>query len=194
MNDQKVILHRYLQVGRDALLWKMEGLGEYEMRRPMTRTGTNLLGIVKHVASVEVGYFTGVFGRPCPIDIPWFAEGASANADMWAGADESREDIISLCQQSWKVSDATIHELSLDAAGTVMWWPEERRNVTLHTILVHMIAETHRHLGHADIVRESIDGSVGYRADAPNLPDFDDAKWSSHRDEIERAARMRAPN
>lgn len=192
MNDQKAILHRYLQVGRDALLWKLDGLPEYDVRRPMTRTGTNLLGIVKHVASVEIGYFTGVFGRPCPVDLPWYADGAPANADMWAGADETREDVVGLYHRSWEASDATIRELGLDAAGMVPWWPEERRDVTLHTILVHMIAETHRHLGHADIVRESIDGSIGHRTGAPNLPDFDDAMWAAHRDEIERAARSRS--
>jgi len=192
VNDQKAILHRYLQVGRDALLWKLDGLPEYDVRRPMTRTGTNLLGIVKHVASVEIGYFTGVFGRECPVDLPWFADGAPANADMWATAEQSREEIVDLYHRSWEASDATIRELGLDAAGMVPWWPEERRDVTLHTILVHMIAETHRHLGHADILRESIDGSIGHRTVAPNLPDFDDATWAAHRDEIERAARSRS--
>lgn len=192
MNDQKAILRRYLQVAREALLWKLDGLSEYDVRRPLVPTGTNLLGIVKHVASVEVGYFTGVFGRACPVDLPWYADGAPANADMWATAEQSREEIVGLYHRSWAASDATISDLPLDAAGSVPWWPEERRDVTLHTILVHMIAETHRHAGHADIVRELVDGARGLRASNANLPDFDDAKWAAHRDEIERAARSRS--
>ncbi len=63
-SDQKADLHRYLQIGRDALLWKLEGLSEYDVRRPMTPTGTNLLGLVKHVATMEYEYFGRVFGRP----------------------------------------------------------------------------------------------------------------------------------
>jgi hypothetical protein len=82
----KADLHRYLQVGREALLWKLEGLSEYDRRRPMTPTGTNLLGVVKHVASVEAGYLGDIFGRPLGEPLHWFDEGAEANADMWATA------------------------------------------------------------------------------------------------------------
>src|SRR2546421_6292058 len=81
--DTKGELQRYLQVGRDALLWKLEGLTEYDMRRPLVRTGTSLLGLVKHVASVESGYFGVVFGRPFPNPLPWM-EFDEPNADMWA--------------------------------------------------------------------------------------------------------------
>ena len=48
-------LHDYLQQGRDALLWKLDGLSEYDLRRPLVPTGTNLLGLVKHVAGTEAG-------------------------------------------------------------------------------------------------------------------------------------------
>src|SRR4051794_40601050 len=81
---------RYMQRGRDALVWKLDGLSEYDVRRPLTPTGTNLLGIVKHVASVEAGYLGDTFGRPFPEPLPWFDEGAEANADMWATPEESR--------------------------------------------------------------------------------------------------------
>ena len=75
MADPKADLHRYLQTARDALLWKLDGLSEYDVRRPMVPTGTNLLGIVKHVASVEAGYFGETFDRPFPERFPWFAQG-----------------------------------------------------------------------------------------------------------------------
>jgi len=64
--DPKADLRRYLQDARDALLWKLEGLSEYDIRRPLVATGTNLLGLVKHQAGVEMGYFGATFGRSCP--------------------------------------------------------------------------------------------------------------------------------
>ena len=190
--DPKADLHHYLQAAREALLWKLDGLSEYDVRRPLTPTGTNLLGLVKHLASVELGYFGDTFGRPSSEPLPWFDADAEPNADMWAAAGESRDDIISLYRRAWTHADATIKALPLDAVGRVPWWPEERREVTLHTILVHVIAETNRHAGHADIVREFIDGAVGLRAGNDNMPPGDAAWWQSYRDRLERAAREAA--
>lgn len=190
MTDPKEVLLRYLQQSRDALLWKLEGLSEYDIRRPLVPTGTNLLGLVKHVASVEAGYLGDIFDRPSPESLPWFDEGADDNADMWATSDESRDDIVELYRRVWVHSDATIAELPLEAPGLVPWWSEERKHVTLQTILVHMIAETNRHAGHADIVRELIDGAVGHRAGNSNLPDLDAEKWNEHRARLEQTARL----
>jgi uncharacterized damage-inducible protein DinB len=187
--DPKTVLHHYLKLVRDALLWKLEGLSEYEVRRPMVRTGTNLLGIVKHVASVEAGYFGETFGRPFEEPLPWFDEGAEPNADMWATAEESREQIVGLYHRVWAHSDATIEALPLEAIGRVPWWPPERREVPLQLILVHMIAETNRHAGHADVVRELIDGAVGLREDNDNMAPGDSAWWESYRSRLERVAR-----
>lgn len=185
----KADLHRYLRGAREDLLWKLEGLSEYDARRPMTSTGTNLLGIVKHVASVDVGYFGECFGRPFGEPLPWFDDDAEPNADFWVPAGVSRDEILGLCRRAWGHSDATIGALALDAVGNVPWWPEDRRRVTLHRLLVHMVAETHRHAGHADIVRESIDGAAGLRAAAPNLPDLGPAWWADYRERLEQAAR-----
>jgi uncharacterized damage-inducible protein DinB len=189
LDGTKADLHHYLQVGRDALVWKLEGLSEYDIRRPMTATATNLLGIVKHVASVEAGYLGEVLGRPFPESLPWFDEGAEPNADMWATAEETREDIVGLYRRVWAHSDATIEERDLEAVGTVPWWPEGRNLVTMHTLLIHMIAETHRHAGHADLVRETIDGAAGLRMDNDNLAEGDEAWWAAYRDRVEAAAR-----
>jgi hypothetical protein len=188
-SDPKADLSRYLQVARDALLWKLDGLSEYDIRRPLTPTGTNLLGLVKHVASVEAGYFGECFGFPFDEPLPWFDEGAEMNADMWATADESREQIIGLYRRVWAHSDDTIAALPLDAIGRVPWWPEDRTEVTLHRILVHMTTETHRHAGHADIVRELIDGSVGFREGNDNMPPADEEWWASYRRRLEEVAR-----
>lgn len=184
-SDPKADLHRYLQIAREALLWKLEGLSDYDIRRPITPTGTNLLGLVKHVASVELGYFGETFGRPFEGSLPWFDEDAEPNADMWATADESRDDIVGLYHQSWAHADVTIESLPLDAVGHVPWWPEERREVTLHRILIHMIAETDRHAGHADIVRELIDGAAGLRIDNDNMAPGDSAWWDEYRHRLQ---------
>lgn len=186
MTEKETLAH-YLQRSREALLWKLEGLSERDVRWPMTRTGTNLLGIVKHVASVELGYFGEVFDRPSGISLPWFDDAAPDNADMWATANESRADIIDLYHRSWAHADRTIEELPLDAPGRVPWWGDAGE-VTLHRILVHMIDETARHTGHADILRELIDGSAGVRASGSNLPDHDDAWWADYVAVLQRAA------
>jgi hypothetical protein len=188
-SDLKADLHFYLTRARDALLWKMDGLSEYDVRRPLVPTGTNVLGIVKHVASVAAGYFGECFGRPFTEPMPWLDDDAEPNADMWATVEESREHIVGLYHRAWAHAEATIDALALDATGEVPWWPPERRHPTLHRVLIHMIAETERHAGHADIVRELIDGSAGIRAEHSNLPDRDPAWWASYRERVEQAAK-----
>jgi len=192
-SDPKTDLHRYLQDAREALLWKLDGLSEYNIRRPMVPTGTNLLGLIKHVASVELGYFGDCFGRPFNERLPWLEDDAEPNADMWATADESREQITALYRRAWAHSDATIGTLALDAIGHVPWWPDNRSEVTLHKILVHMIAETDRHAGQADIVRELIDGATGLRNGNDNMAAGDQAWWESYRSRLERAALEAGP-
>jgi hypothetical protein len=187
-DDAKETLHRYLATGREALLWKLDGLSEYDIRRPLVPTGTNLLGLVKHLASVELGYFGDTFDRPSGIPMPWYEDDAEPNADMWATADESREEIVELYRRAWAHADATIGALPLDAIGHVSWWPEERSSPTLHTILVHVVAETHRHAGHADIVRELIDGTSGLREGNDNMAEGDASWWEAYRARLERAA------
>jgi hypothetical protein len=189
MPTPKDDLHRYLQAGREAVLWKLDGLDEYDIRRPLSPTGTNLLGLVKHLASVEFGYFGNCFGRPHSETLPWWDEDAEPNADMWATPEETREGIVALYQRAWVHSDATIGSLSLESVGRVPWWPLDRSETTLHRLLVHVATETHRHAGHADIVRELIDGSVGLRQGNENLPDRDSAWWAQYREQVEQAAR-----
>lgn len=189
--DPKADLHKYLQEARDALVWKLDGLGEYDIRRPMVPTGTNLLGLVKHVAWVEAGYFGETFARPFGEPSPWNDPEAEPNADMWATPDESREQILGLYRRVWAHADATIAALPLDAPGRVAWWQPGRNQVTLHKILVHVIAETHRHAGHADIVRELIDGKAGVRESNDNLPPGDQAWWAGYREKLEAAARTK---
>ncbi|PPK71058.1 DinB family protein [Actinokineospora auranticolor] len=188
MNETKAHLQRYLQDGRDALLWKLDGLSEYDVRRPMTATGTNLLGLVKHVAACESAYFGATFGRP--FDGPaWLTEEYEDNADMWATPDETRADIVGLYKAVTAHSDVTIATNDLDTLGRVPHWSPDRAETSLHRVLVHMIVDTQRHAGHADILRETIDGAVGLQVDRDNMPGGDPDWWRDYRDRLEHAAR-----
>ncbi|MEV4387898.1 DinB family protein [Micromonospora sp. NPDC049580] len=182
----KADLHSYLKGGRDSLLWKLDGLGEYDIRRPLTPTATNLLGLVKHSAAMEILYFGVVSGRPFEQELPYIGDGAETNADMWASADETREEIVELYRRAIVHADTTIDALALDEVGRVPWWGDAA--VTLHHVLVHVIAETKRHAGHADIVRELIDGAAGLLPSNDNLPTGDESWWLDHRRRVEQAA------
>lgn len=186
-SEAKDDLHGYLRDARVAVLGKLEGLNEYDIRRPLVLTGTNLLGLVKHLATIEWGHFGAAFDRPFEERLPWVEEASEANADMWATAGESRSHITGLYRRIAAHSDMVIDDLPLDAVGQVPWWPPEYREVTLHRILVHTIAESHRHAGHADIVRELIDGSAGLNANGDGLP-AGDTDWRSHRGRLEQEA------
>lgn len=191
LTDPKQMLHRYLRVAREALLWKLEGLSEYDVRRPLTPTGTNLLGLVKHLATVELGYFGDTFGRPHGETLPWDDEAdepPEPNADMYATADETRDDIIGLYERATAHADTTIEAVALDDEGRVPWWPDDVNPVTLEWIMVHMISETNRHLGHADILREGLDGGLGHRDGVSNLPEVDQAWWVAYVAQVEAAA------
>jgi uncharacterized damage-inducible protein DinB len=182
----KQVLHRYLQTARDVVVWKLDGLSEYDVRRPLVRSGTNLLGIVKHLTAVELGYFGPVFGRPMGQPNLWFEDGIEDNADLFVRADETRQDIVGNYLKACETSDATIEALDLDTEGSVPWWGDHP--VTLHHILVHVIAETHRHAGHADLARELIDGSIGFASDDSNVPEHDGDWWREYFNRVEREA------
>ncbi|WP_328738328.1 DinB family protein [Streptomyces erythrochromogenes] len=182
-------LHGRLRRDRKALLWKLDGLSEYDARRPLTATGTNLLGLVKHVATVEAKYFGEVFDRPSPEPLPRWQD--HNGSDLWAAEDETRDQIIGFYRRTWEHSDATINELSLDAPGHVPWWPEPHPNTNLFAIMVHVLGESNRHAGHADILREGIDGRTGMRPEHENQ--IDEEARAAYRAKIERAARSAAP-
>jgi uncharacterized damage-inducible protein DinB len=185
--SRKAQLLQYLRTAREAVLWKLEGLSDYDVRRPLVPTGTNLLGLVKHLAVVDAGYFGDTFGRPFPEPLASW-DSTEFNIDMYATADETRAGIEDLYRRVWVHSDATIEELPLEAPGRVPWWGETG-DTTLEYILVHMIAETDRHAGHADILRELIDGTTGLRAANSNMVDGSPEEWAAYRERLEKIAR-----
>jgi hypothetical protein len=88
-DSQKEYLCLSLASGRAVIMSRLDGLSEFDMRRPMTRTGTNLLGLVKHLIGMESTYLGENFGRPFPEPLPWYEDGRGwDNEDMWATTDE----------------------------------------------------------------------------------------------------------
>ncbi|MBO0812075.1 MAG: DinB family protein [Microlunatus sp.] len=184
--DLKTILHAKLRQERANLLVKLDGLNEYDRRRPLTPTGTNLLGLIKHLAGLEFGYLGGCLGRPTSTVLPWMEDGSVAEGqDMWAIPAETSDYLIDLYRQACAHADRTITELDLDAPGHVDWWAPEDADTTLGFLLVRMVAETAHHAGHADIVRELIDGAAGNLQDP--LGD-DPAFWNAFYTKIATAA------
>jgi uncharacterized damage-inducible protein DinB len=151
---EKQSLHVSLDRHRDAVLWKLEGLDDDALRRPMVPSGTNLLGLVKHLAAVEYGWFCKTFGRQTE-PLPDVDE--DPNADMAARPDETTEEILAFYGRARAAADRVIEELDLEATGTA-WFGEA---VSLRWVLIHMVEETARHAGHVDILRELIDGMTG---------------------------------
>ena len=190
MTDLKQVLHDQLRAQRAALRSKLEGLAERETRLPRTRTGTNLLGLLKHCACVEAGYFGETFDRPSGLPMPWEAPGASPedNSDMFAAREESMADVLQFAEAAFAHADRTIAELDLHSRGRVPWWPEQRRDVTLGQIIAHVALDEARHAGHADILREQIDGVVGRAGPGDNLPEWDERRWAQYVAHLEQIA------
>jgi len=167
---------------RQSVLENLDGLSEYDVRRPLTRTGTNLLGLVKHLTLSEAVYLGDVFGRTFPERHPRFDDPGYRNRNsLWVKEQESRADIVSGYRRACQHADATIEALPIDACGRVPWWPQPE--VQLFNVMVHVLTETNRHAGHADILREQLNG-VG---DHPTSDQIED--WEAHQARIEQAAR-----
>lgn len=151
---EKESLHVSLDRHRDVVLWKVGGLSDEQLRRPMTPSGTNLLGLVKHLGSVEFGWFCDTFGRESE-SIPFDED--NPEADMRAEPGETTAEILEYYGRARAAADRVIDELNLEDVGTA-WFGE---SVSMRWVLIHMLEETARHAGHMDVVRELIDGATG---------------------------------
>ncbi len=169
-----------LQWVRQSLVDRLDGLSEYDVRRPLTTTGTNLLGLIKHLTLSEAVYLGDIFGRPHPGPHLRFDDPGYRNREsLWVTAEESRARIVEGYRRAWRHSDATIAELPIEATGHVPWWPQPE--VKLFNVMVHVLTETNRHAGHADILREHLS--------AADLPPAQASEWAEHRSRIDDAAR-----
>jgi len=158
---ERALLHTHLRDVRDTLIWKVEGLDDEERRRPMTPTGTNLLGLVKHLTWIEGWYLCEFFGRERPrlaweweVDAEW-----GHHSHLYATPEESTDDVVAAYRATSAAADSTIEDLGLDAVG--QHWSGE--TVSMRSMLLVVLVDTARHAGHSDIVRELIDGGTGDR-------------------------------
>lgn len=177
--DQKAVWQRYYKERRDALISKVEDLSEYEARKPRTSTGVSLIGIIKHVLNVEAVYLGATFARPFPQAdelVTDEAYEADPQADWYATADETTSGIVDLYRRVVVHCEQTVEQLNLDTVGRVNHWGGAE--VTLGQILVHNFNDLAQHNGQADILREQIDGSVGWRQTGDNVPEGYD--WSAY--------------
>ncbi len=158
--DEGPMVVSILNKQREVILWKLDGLSDEELRRPMTPSGTNLLGLVKHLAAVEYGWFCTTFGRPTE-PLPFDED--DEDADLRVNDDESTEDVLAFYRRACDAADLAMSEIGLDGEGTA-WFGD---TVSMRWVILHMIEETARHAGHADILREMLDGTTGYRPERP---------------------------
>ena len=162
VGTEKEVLHGLLQRHRDLFAWKLAGVSDDDARRAMVPSGTSLLGVVQHLAAMEYGWFCRTFGRPgeeMGIDEDYL------DADMRVEPGRTSADVLAVYRQACAAADRLIEETDLDTTGTE--WGEGdqvfRHGLpSMRWVLAHMLEETARHAGHADILRELIDGTTGY--------------------------------
>lgn len=159
--DERSMLTGFLDYHRATLRWKVDGLTRAQMAQRTAASDLTLAGLLKHLALVEDSWFTFRFaGRPEPepwAGIDWDAE---PDWEMRTALDDDPADLLALydaaCARSRAVTDSAD---SLDQHHQWEGWTG--RPLTLRWVLVHMIEETARHNGHADLLREAIDGATG---------------------------------
>ncbi|WP_186313492.1 DinB family protein [Paenarthrobacter nicotinovorans] len=176
-DDRGAQLREYLNDAREAILWKCEGLSDAQARTPLTPTGTHVMGLLLHLAVTESQYFISCLGREIEnAVIRHVIEAEDAQADFLPPPGMTLEDAVRIYRQTIVAVDAVLDEVELNSPAVVEWWIKHR-HTTVERLLVHMIAESHRHAGHLDIVREQLDGFVGLRPSAPNIPDLTPDQW-----------------
>jgi len=152
--DERALLTTFLDYQRQVMLRKVIGVSDEDLRRPMTESNVTLLGIVKHLGYVERDWFQDVFlGQD--VETPWTDEDRDADWRIEPG--EETDVIVAFYRDEIAKANEITAASDLDAVAA----RPEAGGVTMRWILVHMIEETARHLGHADLIRERIDGVVG---------------------------------
>jgi uncharacterized damage-inducible protein DinB len=153
--DEKTMLSAFLDRYRETMLWKLDGLTNEQASARLVPSATTLLGIVKHLAYVERGWFQMNFAGEPP-NYPWPEDEPDEDIDFRISTTDTIENIGSLYEQEIARSREIVAGASLDDVSK-----SKDRLRSLRWIMVHMIEETARHAGHADILRELTDGAIG---------------------------------
>jgi uncharacterized damage-inducible protein DinB len=154
------MLTQFLDYHRATLVWKVSGLDKEQLATRVASSSLTLAGLVKHLAYVEDSWFQkDLLGRPLPE--PW-ASAPFADDPDWefhSAPDDDPDELLAVYAAACERSRAAVEEVGdLDAVAANVK-PGDR--VTLRWIILHMIEETARHNGHADLLREHIDGATG---------------------------------
>jgi hypothetical protein len=145
--EEKATLLGFLDYLRDAIAAKTDGVPEPQIRTPGVPSGTSLLGLVKHLTCVERFYFLGE-----DVD-DW-------KATLHPTPEETVDDVLTDYRDAVRRANQVI-EACTDLTRPAPKAPRRQSAPSMRWVLVHMIEETGRHAGHADILREQIDGAVG---------------------------------
>jgi uncharacterized damage-inducible protein DinB len=157
VGDEKTMLCAFLDRYRETILWKLDGLSKEQASARLVPSATTLLGIVKHLAYVERWWFQMNFAGD-PVNFPWPKDDPDEDIDFRIAATDTVESISRLYQQEIARSREIVAGASLEDLGQDLGKVKPR---SLRWIMVHMIDETARHAGHADILRELTDGAIG---------------------------------
>jgi uncharacterized damage-inducible protein DinB len=155
--DERTTLEAFLDYYREAVKAKLRGLSEEDARRRLVPSATTLAGLIKHLCRVEVSWFQHRLAQIPSDDLPQLRWIEEPDGDFRVMPDETVETLIAQYDQQCALSRQTAARFELDE---VVPHPALGR-VSLRWIYVHMIEETARHAGHADILREQIDGTTG---------------------------------
>jgi uncharacterized damage-inducible protein DinB len=177
-------LARYLDTYREVVVWKLDGLDEEAARRTLVPSGTSLLNIVQHLGYAERYWFQRVLaGRD--VELPW-EDGDDIDADWRVDPEATIADVVAF--YDGEIGESRRILADFDDPGALV--PRGDEDISVRRVLVHMVEETARHAGHADIIRELIDGSAGNND--RNLPEQTEEQWSAYRSRLERAAEQAA--
>jgi uncharacterized damage-inducible protein DinB len=161
--DDATMLRTFLDYHRDTLRWKCAGLTQEQLSRTLPPSDLTLGGMMKHLAVVDQGWFGGFAGRPAmpPFDtVDWDAD---PDWEWHTARDDSPDELRRLFDEAVRRSDLVIEE-TLAGPGLDAESVETNRHgehFSLRRIMMHMIEEYARHNGHADLIRQSIDGQTG---------------------------------
>ena len=154
--NEKEVLAGFLDHYRATIIAICEGLSDEALRRTVVPSRTTILGMIKHLAYVERGWFQETIAGK-PVDYP-FDDADDPDADLRIEPEESSEEILDLYRTECARSREVIESVSLD---DLVKGEKRSADYNVRWVVVHMIEETARHAGHADIIREQLDGTTG---------------------------------
>ncbi len=161
------LLIAFLDFHRDTLRGKTEGLDSAQLGQRLPPSEMTLGGLLKHLAQVEDWWFGQVFADNPPAE-PWASADWHADADWeWhSAAQDTPEELRALFDEAVATSDRILHEAlahpsALESLSRRTFRSDPGRTHSLRWILLHLVEEYARHNGHADLLREAVDGQVG---------------------------------